>query len=282
MGRFNASGNRNSGLTQETGTLDLIEKEGLIYMLEEEKLAHDVYVTLYEQWGVSIFQNIANSEQRHESQVESLIDKYSLENPVGDNPVGVFVNPELQQLYDDLIAQGSQSLTEALKVGVIIEETDIVDLQTYINQTDNADIQQVYERLLSGSENHLSAFTSNLLGESENINSSNSNDSLTGTQINQGLVGNSNDDDLSKGNQPENNSYSNELGENYGLNSFSQIENNQSTDLSQNLSSSEYLTAGSDNSDHGNILVVQNIQIYISPDVFNSVIMSPFQFQTNQ
>lgn len=164
-------------------SLDASETEGLIYMREEEKLAHDVYVTLYEKWGVPTFQNIAKSEDRHETKIENLLDRYQISDPVGDNPIGVFVNPDLQELYNTLVAQGSQSLTEALKVGVLIEETDIVDLQERIAQTDNADIQQVYEQLLSGSNNHLSAFTSNLSGEPT------AEDALTGMQSNQMLGG---------------------------------------------------------------------------------------------
>ena len=38
------------------------EETALLYMREEEKLAHDLYLTLYEQWGLSLFQNIASSE----------------------------------------------------------------------------------------------------------------------------------------------------------------------------------------------------------------------------
>jgi hypothetical protein len=153
-----------------------------------------VYVTLYQQWGLSIFNNIANSEDRHENKIETLLDNYQISDPVGNNPIGVFVNPDLQQLYNNLVTQGSQSLTEALKVGVLIEETDIVDLQQRIAQTDNADIQQVYEKLLSGSNNHLSAFTSNLTGETGKIDSSD--DPLTGGRSNQMLVGNRKGDRL--------------------------------------------------------------------------------------
>lgn len=154
-------------------SLDATETEGLIYMREEEKLAHDVYITLYQQWGLSIFNNIATSEDRHESKIETLLENYQVGDSVGDNPIGVFVNPDLQQLYNNLVAQGSQSLTEALNVGVLIEETDIADLQARIAQTDNADIQRVYEQLLSGSNNHLIAFTSTLTGQASNLYSSN-------------------------------------------------------------------------------------------------------------
>ena len=35
------------------------EIDGLVFMREEEKLAHDVYVALYEQWDLAIFDNIS-------------------------------------------------------------------------------------------------------------------------------------------------------------------------------------------------------------------------------
>lgn len=205
-------------------SLDASETEGLIYMREEEKLAHDVYVTLYEKWGVPIFQNIAKSEDRHESKIETLLDRYQISDPVGDRPIGVFVNPDLQELYNTLVAQGSQSLTEALKVGVLIEETDIVDLQERIAQTDNADIQQVYEQLLSGSNNHLSAFTSNLNGET------NAEDPLTGMQTNQMLVSDRQSDVLTgkKGNNYRGNGGDrSEYAANFWLNSLNQMNNCQ-------------------------------------------------------
>lgn len=142
-----------SGLTEA-------EVESLLYMREEEKLAHDVYVTLYQVWGTPVFQNIANSEQSHTEAVKNLLDIYGLEDPAVSTPVGVFVNAELQTLYDDLIALGSQSLAAALKVGAAIEEIDILDLQESLELVTAADIQQVYGNLLAGSENHLRAFTS--------------------------------------------------------------------------------------------------------------------------
>jgi hypothetical protein len=61
-------------------------------------------------------------------------------------------------LYDQLVAGGSVSLVEALKVGAAIEEIDIIDLQAALALVDNRDIRLVYENLLSGSRNHLQAF----------------------------------------------------------------------------------------------------------------------------
>jgi hypothetical protein len=91
----------------------------------------------------------------------TLLERYNLDD-TASGEAGVFSNPDLQALYDDMLAQGSQSLAEALKVAAAIEETDILDLQARLAQTDNADIQQVFTNLLRGSENHLRAFVTSL------------------------------------------------------------------------------------------------------------------------
>ncbi len=137
------------------------EKAGIIYVREEEKLAHDVYIALYEKWGLPIFANIAASESTHMAAMKLLIDRYGLDDPAKTEP-GEFTNPELQKLYDDLVAKGNKSLVDALKVGATIEELDIVDIRGYLSKTDNEDIKLVYENLLKGSRNHLRAFVSTL------------------------------------------------------------------------------------------------------------------------
>ena len=135
------------------------EKEKIIYMAEEEKLARDVYKTLYDKWGIQVFSNIARSEQMHVDSVVALIEKYNLENPLQDE-VGKFTNPDLQALYDQLVAQGFQSAVEALKVGALIEEVDIKDLDEAIASSHAPDVIQTFENLRNGSYNHLRAFTS--------------------------------------------------------------------------------------------------------------------------
>ena len=137
------------------------EIEGILYMREEEKLARDVYLTLYEVWGLPVFENIARSEATHMEAVRTLIDRYGLADPAAAE-VGVFRNPTLQGLYDQLVADGRTSLADALRVGAAIEEIDILDLQERLAQTDQADIELVYENLMKGSRNHLRAFASTL------------------------------------------------------------------------------------------------------------------------
>jgi hypothetical protein len=143
-------------------TLSDAEAQGILYMREEEKVARDVYTTLYETWGLRVFQNIARSEQAHMDAIKTLIDRYGLVDPAAGAGVGEYANTELQDLYNELVARGSVSLTEALAVGALIEELDIADLQQRIADVTHEDVARVYENLLNGSKNHLRAFVTNL------------------------------------------------------------------------------------------------------------------------
>ena len=135
------------------------EIEGIMLMREEEKLARDVYMFLYDRWNQRIFANIARSEQMHMNAVGRLIQAYDLTDPIdGDETRGVFENFTLQKLYNTLTSQGSKTAEDAFLVGMTIEDLDIYDLQKLMQETNNEDIQRVYSHLLRGSENHMGAF----------------------------------------------------------------------------------------------------------------------------
>ena len=132
------------------------QENDLLYMLEEEKLARDVYTVLGENWNIRVFSNIASSEEQHRSQVQNLADTYGLDYTI--LPPGEFVDSDLQSLYDQLTAQGLSSLTQAFEVGKAIEVLDIQDLDAMIDQDFPDDIEVVLKALRRGSENHLAAF----------------------------------------------------------------------------------------------------------------------------
>ncbi len=138
------------------------EKEGLLFMREEEKLARDVYTMLYEKWGFPIFKNISQSEQSHTEAVRTVLVKYNITDPVLDDTAGKFANSDLAELYTDLVTKGQRSEMDALMVGALIEDLDIKDLQERLAQSDNDDIKLVYQNLLKGSRNHLRAFVAQI------------------------------------------------------------------------------------------------------------------------
>lgn len=153
-----------SGFTQQNIILNQQEKDAILYMREEEKLARDVYDLLYDKWGINPFDNIRQSEQVHMDRMKTLITTYQLEDPVMKNldKQGIFTNVLLQQYYNELSTTGVRSLVDALKVGAKIEELDIADLEERIKQTQRQDIISSYNFLKMASENHLRAFVRRL------------------------------------------------------------------------------------------------------------------------
>ncbi|MHA1520825.1 MAG: DUF2202 domain-containing protein [Promethearchaeota archaeon] len=143
--------------------LSATEADDLLFIYEEEKLARDVYLFLYDEWGIAIFNGIAQSEQGHVDSVGTLLVRYSLTGSFMELERGVYQNPILQELYDDLTTWGLQSSADALRVGGSIEEIDILDLQEFISNTTHADIALTYERLMMGSYNHLRSFVSTMV-----------------------------------------------------------------------------------------------------------------------
>jgi hypothetical protein len=151
--------------TATVAALSPEEIAALKFMREEEKLAHDVYVALFNVWGAKVFSQIALSETTHTETILALLVKYGIADPAAGKAPGVFEDPVLQTLYNTLIAMGQPSLIDALKVGALIEETDIHDINAKKAVTDEADILQVYSSLLCGSGNHLRAFNGQLLAQ---------------------------------------------------------------------------------------------------------------------
>lgn len=144
--------------------LSAAEIETLTYVREEEYLAHDVYQALYALYPVPVFNFISNSESLHAYAMKVLLDKYNLPDPAADHQPGVFTNTQIQQLYTDLVAFGSQSIGNALTVGATIEDVDIADLIDHLeNDIDNQDLGYAIELLYKGSRNHMRAFNAHLV-----------------------------------------------------------------------------------------------------------------------
>lgn len=144
-----------------TGTVTETEIAGLLFMREEEKMARDVYAYLYEKYKLPVFKNITKSENAHLSAVLRLIAGFKITDNSSNTP-GEFTNNQLAELYKQLIVKGNISVIEALKVGVLIEQTDTADLQKELLTVKNASVKTVYTNLLKGSGAHLKAFTWNL------------------------------------------------------------------------------------------------------------------------
>ncbi|MCA9359651.1 DUF2202 domain-containing protein [Candidatus Kaiserbacteria bacterium] len=150
--------------TDDISDLSQLEIDGLKFMREEEKLARDVYLALYEYWQLPIFSNIAGSESTHMEAVLTLLEKYEIADSASSE-IGKFNNENLQSLYNQLVSYGKESKEAAFTVGAKIEDLDIKDLEENISTAENSDIRIVYESLQRGSRNHLRAFNRQLNNE---------------------------------------------------------------------------------------------------------------------
>ena len=142
-----------------TATLPAGTKASLAFMVEEEKLARDVYATLYAKTGLNQFKNINKAEQTHMDLIRGLLKTYGIKDPTIGKAVGQFNNAALTALYKKLIASGSVSLVAALDAGIAVEKKDIADIDKILLIKQPTDVKYVLDRLLAGSYNHLAAFT---------------------------------------------------------------------------------------------------------------------------
>ena len=149
-------------VSQQVAALNQLEINDLNFLREEEKLARDVYLFSYDLYELQIFKNISNSEQQHMNSVLKLLSSYNLEDPASEI-IGVYNNPELQAIYNNLIEKSKKSLLNALEVGNIIEDLDINDIALNEERTSKLDILNVYSSLKCGSRNHLRNFNNQLL-----------------------------------------------------------------------------------------------------------------------
>jgi hypothetical protein len=138
------------------------ETDGLLLMREEEKLARDVYNKLYEIWNLSVFSNIARSEQTHMDKVKTLLDQFDIPDPTLIDVPGVFINEGLQEAYNGMVETGGKSIYDALYIGATIEDLDIYDLEELMHETENSDITAVYTSLRDASINHMNSFNNQL------------------------------------------------------------------------------------------------------------------------
>lgn len=139
--------------------LTTTQKAQLKFLVEEEKMTRDVYTYLAGKVTTRKFSNIARSEQTHMNYMATLLTKYKQTNPTIGKAAGVFVNKDLQALYNSLIIEGSVGLLEAYGAGVKVEEVDIASLKELLAKAMPVDVKAALDLLLAASYNHLEAFT---------------------------------------------------------------------------------------------------------------------------
>ena len=140
------------------------EKEALTYMYQEEKLAKDIYYEISKMYpSLRTFPRIYRAEIIHEKSVANVLRHYHIPLPVRSNVIGKFKHPELQKLYDELMQKAKKSKVDALEVGIMVEVTDVEDLDKYLRYATSPDVIALFKFLRAGSYNHYNAFNRELI-----------------------------------------------------------------------------------------------------------------------
>ncbi len=131
--------------------------------VEEEKLAHDLYLALADQYAGTVtagrFERIARVGDRSTARrCRRCWRPTAWTTRARARRAGEFTDPELQAMYDTLLAQGSTSVEEALAVGRAVESDDIDLLERTAAQVQADDVRAVLTTQLAASRHHLAAF----------------------------------------------------------------------------------------------------------------------------
>ena len=131
-----------------TGSLNLTQDEAstLLYLREKFKVARDFYLEMYDTWNRTVFKRLAAIEQRHMDIMLIAIDRAGLDDPVIPER-GVFSNETLQQLYDNLVAQGTENETLALNASLYLTESNIHDLLMAIDGSQHPMLKMAYSKI---------------------------------------------------------------------------------------------------------------------------------------
>lgn len=125
-------------------------EEMLVYAIEDEYQAQTEYNVIMKEYGTQRpFSNIIQSEATHINLLLPLLKVYDVAVPEND--------------WNSMVA-APESLEAAYAMGVEAEEKNIEMYESFLKEELPEDIKEVFERLMSASENHLRAFQNAVSG----------------------------------------------------------------------------------------------------------------------
>ena len=132
--------------------------DDIVFLISEEQLARDIYTLANARYSQHVFEHKIAAEDNHRNMLLSI----SRDTIHRTAEYGVFTDPQWQNTFNELKAKVSISLTEALKAGAFIEESDIADLELRKARTTDSIALDAYTTLIAASEQHLRSFLDQL------------------------------------------------------------------------------------------------------------------------
>jgi len=133
------------------------EAKSLVFQVEEERMARELYAAFAAQWDLRPFHRLQAAESRHEEALRALAARAGVALP--PTAPGKFAAAVLQQRHDTLCARGLISAAEARAAGEAIERQDLSDLRQLLAVLKNGAFRTVADNLARATERHLAAFS---------------------------------------------------------------------------------------------------------------------------
>jgi hypothetical protein len=146
-------------------TLNNFEKNGLVSLLEKEKMHRDVYTWMNTQFPSEVFTQLAERDGHYMEVLSIKVDKYGIANPTVGKLPGEFVDASVQNQYNDFIRITTGDLVAMINKAQAMEEALIAEVQEQQSTlSGNTDIGQVYDGLLQESISQLNSLKNDTKG----------------------------------------------------------------------------------------------------------------------
>lgn len=140
-------------------TLNSNEQGELLYLLEQIKLAGNLYGVFAESWDHPIFQKATVAKRQHQTSLLSLLQCYTIDTSSYEAlPAGDYANSQLDDLYQSLVTQGASSLNDALEASGLVEEETIGNIAKLATTTTNDSLSCRLANLKRGTAKQLRSF----------------------------------------------------------------------------------------------------------------------------
>ena len=149
----------------DSQTLGDFQKEGLVYLLETEKMHRDVYTWINTQFPSALIADLAEGDQEFVKRLTEEVGKNGIANPTLNKLPGEFEDIGVQNQYNEFLRLTNGDLQAMLENARVMEERLISTAQEQqLNLCGNDCLRQVYGNLIQQTTAQLKALDDELKG----------------------------------------------------------------------------------------------------------------------
>ena len=149
----------------DSQTLGDFQKDGLVYLLETEKMHRDVYNWINTQFPSAIYAELAEGDEEFVKQLTEEVGKYGITNPTLNKIPGEFEDVGVQNQYNEFVRLTNGDLQAMLENARAMEERMISAVQEQqLNLCGNDCLRQIYGNLIQQTTSQLKSLNDEMKG----------------------------------------------------------------------------------------------------------------------